>query len=137
VTVLEFARSASWAVGLGAFGCLAAAVLAKAYERLTHPLPPIDHDDEDDLPPASGEWFMTVVSTLSVCFALAWVGTALVIAWKTRGLSSGDGLLFTGDDGLARLYAYQGAAAAATLGSLAVMGSLLMARAHDRLVRFR
>src|SRR3712207_2814037 len=37
LTALRFAHSTSWAVGLGAFGCLAAAVLGRTYVRLTRP----------------------------------------------------------------------------------------------------
>lgn len=136
VTAFVFAQSAAWAIGLGAFGCLAAAVLAKTHRRLTRPPVPHDDEDEDDLPPENGGLFMTVVSTLTICFAIAWGAIALWTAWKTRNLD--DGFLFSGEDeGLARLYAYQSAAAACTLGSIAVMGALLMARAHDRLSGIR
>jgi hypothetical protein len=137
VTAFDFAQSASWAIGLGSFGCLAAAVLAKTYSRLRLPAPPrADEGDDGDLPPESGSLFMTVVSTLAICFAIAWIGIAVLIAWKTRDL--GEGLYFTGEDeDLGHLYAYQSAAAACTLGSIAVMGSLLMARAHDRLAGLR
>lgn len=136
VTAFVFAQSAAWAIGLGAFGCLAAAVLAKTYRRLTLPPRPPDDEDEDELPPEGGGLFMTVVSTLTMCFVAGWIAVAVLIAWKTRNLD--DGLLFSGEDeGLARLYAYQSALAACTLGSIAVMGSLLMARAHDRLAGVR
>lgn len=140
ITAIDFAQSAAWAVGLGAFAVLAAAVLAKTYSRLTLPLArrdeEEDEDDEDDLPAEGGALFMTVVSTLTICFAVAWAGIGLLAAWKTRNL--GDGLVFTGtEEDLGRLYAYQSAAAASTLGGVAVMGSLLMARAHDRLTATR
>lgn len=137
VKTARFAQSASWAIGLGAFGCLAALVLARAYVRLQEP--PArpeeeEEDDEDDLPPESPSSFVPVVSTLTICFAVVWMGLAIAVAWKTRSL--GDGLVFQSsdsDNGLGRLFAYQAAAAACTLGSLAVTASLLMARAHDRL----
>ncbi len=137
VTAFDFAQSASWAIGLGAFGCLAAAVLARTYSRMTlPPAPREDDEDDDDLPPEGGGLFMTVVSTLTICFAAGWMAVALLIAWKTRNL--GEGLVLSGpDEGLGRLYAYQSALAACTLGSIAVMGSLLMARAHDRLADIR
>jgi hypothetical protein len=143
VTVIDFAQSAAWAVGIGAFGCLAAAVLSRAYPRLrAAPVTPAyedeDEDDEDDgdPEPREGDWFMTAVSTVTICFALAWIVLALVTAWETRGMEEG---VFFSDpqEDLARLYAYQRAAAASTLGSIAVMGSLLMARAHDRLAGIR
>lgn len=137
MTVLRFAQSASFAIGLGGLASLGAAVLAKTYTRLTQP-PPIplededDEDDEDDLPPEGGDTFMTVVSTLAICFAVAWVGLSVVVAWKTRTLG-GDSFFGSEDDGLMNLFAYQSAAAACTAGSIAVMGALLMARVHDRL----
>lgn len=135
LTAVGFAQSAAWAIGLGAFGCLAAAVLGRTYVRLTRPpapaLDPDDEDDEDDdLPPESNDWFMPVVSTLTICFAVVWMALALVVAWKTRNLADEFGYP-SGD--LSHLYAYQSAAAACTLGSLVVMGALLMGRAHDRL----
>lgn len=137
VSVFDFVQSAAWTVGLGAFACLAAAVLAKTYSRLTvPPAPEDDSEDDDDLGLEGAGLFTTVVSTLAICFAVAWIAVSLLIAWKTRDL--GEGLLFTeADEGLGRLYAYQSAAAAATLGSVVVMGSLLMARAHDRLAGVR
>lgn len=132
ITIARFAQSGSWAVGLGAFGCLAAAVLAKAYARLTGPRLPADEEDDEELPAESGDWFVPLVSTLTVCFAVVWGAVAIVIAWKTKTLD--DSVLFgSPDDGLTDWFAYQGAAAACTLGSLAVVGSLLMARAYDRL----
>ena len=135
VETVLFAQSASWAIGLGAFGCLAALVLARAYVRLQERPAPRDDDEEDeddDLPPESGGSFMPVISTLTICFAVLWIGLAIAVAWKTRSL--GNGLVFeSSDNGLGRLFAYQSAAATCTVGSLAVMGSLLMARAHDRL----
>lgn len=139
MTVLRFAQSASFAVGLGSLGCLGAAVLATTYARLTRPAPPEldeDDEDEDDLPPEGGGTFMTVVSTLAICFAVAWMALAVVLAWKTRNLG-GDSFFGSGDDGVIDLLAYQSAAAACTIGSVAVMGSLLMARVYDRLSGIR
>ena len=140
IDAVDFLQSAAWSIGLGALGCLGAAVLARVYLRLVAAVPagePGDEDEEEDFEPPSGAWFMPLLSTLVDCFAAVWVAVSLWIAWETA-TTPAPGVVFqptpTGDDDLLLdLFAFQSAAFACLVGSIATMGALLMARAHDRL----
>lgn len=135
IDAVQFLQSAAWAAGLGALGCLGAAVLSRVYLRLARPPDQVAEeadDEEDDYPVPQGAWFVPLLSTLTGCFAVAWFGLSLWLAWESATAPVAE---IFGDEGslAADLYFFQNAALAGLGGSLATLGALLMARAHDRL----
>ncbi|MDQ3953863.1 MAG: hypothetical protein M3279_13025 [Actinomycetota bacterium] len=137
IDAVQFLQSAAWAAGLGTLGCLGAAVLARVHLRLTRPPEPAATDEEaDDYPVPEGAWFVPLLATLVACFSALWFALSLWIAWENATSPTGEIFGFTpGDEGAlaSNLYFFQNAALAGLGGSLATLGALLMARAHDRL----
>lgn len=127
------ANQAAWSVGVAALGALAAGVLVRVYSRLSSRPAPADSES----PPLGWDRLMSVLFTLVVLFAAIWVATGVATAQESARLTANPFALSSEQempsDTMLDLFALHYASFACGVGSLAIMGALVLRRAHARI----